>query len=398
MIGGKVSGSQPFDGKEARARPPRIFPEFPMSVSAYDSLESHRRHEEMNSLERCLATIRRQPHDHVPVDLHNFMMTLAGINLPPEKMFRDGQLLGEAQIAAWQRFGHDMLIVENGTAALAESCGCEVSYAAGGAPVIKKPLLHDLSEVASLKRADPQSSPLCRAVLDATRLILDRIGDRVFVMGRADQGPLSLASMIAGPETLLVEMAAGERDDEIFALLEYATDSYILYARMFKEMGCPGTSMGEAQGSPDVISPAMYRKYCLPYAQKIVRALQSDDFFISYHICGNTTRIINSMVDTGAAILEFDYKCNKTAAKEAAAGKTTLLGPIDPSGVLHDGSLESVESACRAALDVLAPGGGYILGPGCALPATTPAAKIDKLIECARTWGAYTWDKESYER
>jgi uroporphyrinogen-III decarboxylase len=39
---------------------------------------------------------------------------------------------------------------------------------------------------------------------------------------------------------------------------------------------------------------------------------------------------------------------------------------------------------------VLAPGGEYILGPGCALPATTPYANIDKLVECARTWGTYT--------
>jgi uroporphyrinogen decarboxylase len=357
-----------------------------MSVTSYEALPSHRMHDPMTSLERCLAAIRLQPHDRVPVDLHNFMMTLDGVNLPPDKMFRDGQLLGEAHIAAWQRFGHDMLIVENGTATLAEACGCEVSYTAGSAPVIKKPLLHDLSEVAGLKRPDPSSSPLCRAVLDATRLILDRVGDRVFVMGRADQGPLSLASMIAGPEMLLVEMAAGERDDEILALLEYATDSYILYARMFKEMGCPGTSAGEAQGSPDVISPAMYRKYCLPYARKIVRSLQDDDFFVSYHVCGNTTRIIHSMVDTGAAILEIDYKCDKAAAKKAAAGKTTLLGPIDPSGVLHRGGLDSVELSCREALEVLAPGGGFILGPGCALPATTPAANIDKMIECARAW------------
>ena len=210
-----------------------------MSVTTYAGLPGHRGHEEMNSLERCLATIRHQPHDRVPIDLHNFMMTLAGVNLPPDKMFRDGQLLGEAQIAAWQRFGHDMLIVENGTGALAEACGCEVSYTADSAPVVKKPLLHDLSEVAGLKPPDPSRSPLCSAVLDATRLILERVGDHVFVMGRADQGPLSLASMIAGPEMLMVEMAAGERDDEIFALLEYATDAYIHYARSSRKWDAP---------------------------------------------------------------------------------------------------------------------------------------------------------------
>jgi uroporphyrinogen decarboxylase len=95
------------------------------------------------------------------------------------------------------------------------------------------------------------------------------------------------------------------------------------------------------------------------------------------------------MVETGAKILEFDYTCNKAAAKSATAGKATLLGPIDPSGVLHQGSIEDVETACREAIEILAPGGGFILGPGCALPPTVPPEAIDKLIECAKTYGRY---------
>jgi hypothetical protein len=42
-------------------------------------------------------------------------------------------------------------------------------------------------------------------VLDATRIVLDQIGNQAFVMGRADQGPFDLACMIAGAETLLEE-------------------------------------------------------------------------------------------------------------------------------------------------------------------------------------------------
>ena len=345
--------------------------------------------EEMTSLERCLATIRQQPHDRVPVDLHNFMMTVVDVKLPSAQLYQDGQLLGEAQVAAWKRFGHDMLLVENGTAALAEACGCEVSYLPGSAPLIERALLGSLSEVASIRKPDPFGSPLCRATMDATRYVLDQIGDQVCVMGRADQGPFDLASMISGPQTLLTEMAVGECDDQIFELLDYTSDAYILYAKLFKEMGCPGTSVGEALCSPDVISPAMYEKYCLPYGKKVVKALQSDDFFLAYHTCGNTSRIIDRMVQTGAKVLEFDYKCNMAVAKKASAGKTTLLGPIDPSGVLHHGTIEEVEAACRAAIEVLAPGGGFILGPGCALPGTTPPENIDKLVECAKVYGKY---------
>jgi uroporphyrinogen decarboxylase len=346
-------------------------------------------HEEMTSLERCRATIRLEPHDRVPVDLHNFLMTVVDVKLPAEKLFRNGQLLGEAQLASWKRFGHDMLVVENGTAALAEACGSQVSYLQGSAPLIEKALLASLSGVAGLRKPDPWNSPLSRAVLDATRFLLDEIGDRVYVMGRADQGPFDLACMIAGPETLMTEMALGENDEQIFELLEYASEAYILYASIFKEIGCPGTSLGEALCSPDVISPKMYEKYCLPYGKKVVSALQSDDFFMAYHTCGNTSKIIEKMTQTGARILEFDYKCDKAVAKRATAGKTTLLGPIDPSGVLHHGSVEEVETACREAIEVLAPGGGFILGPGCALPGTTPPENIDKLLECARVYGNY---------
>jgi uroporphyrinogen decarboxylase len=345
--------------------------------------------QEMTPLERCLATIRHQPHDRIPVDLHNFMMTVADLTIESENIYRDGQLLGRAQLRDWQRFGHDMLLVENGTASLAEACGCQPTYLNGGAPLIEKPLLRSLEEVGSLPMPEPWNSPLCRAVLDATRFLLDEIGDHVCVMGRADQGPFDLACMIAGPETLMTAMAEGESDEFIFELLEYTSEAYIIYANIFKEMGCPGTSVGEALCSPDVISPKMFGKYCMPFASKIVRSLQSNDFFIAYHTCGNTTRIIGQMVETGAQVLEFDYKCDKVKAKAAAAGKATLLGPIDPSGVLQQGSIEDVESACREAIEVLAPGGGFILGPGCALPSTTPPANILKLVECAKLYGTY---------
>ncbi len=44
----------------------------------------------------------------------------------------------------------------------------------------------------------------------------------------------------------------------------------------------------------------------------------------------------------------------------------------------------------RPAVEVLAPGGGLILGPGCALAATTPPENIDKLVTCARVYGRYS--------
>jgi hypothetical protein len=51
-------------------------------VSPTAASKANAGHEEISSLERCVASIWHEPHDRVPVDLHNFMMTLAGVQMP----------------------------------------------------------------------------------------------------------------------------------------------------------------------------------------------------------------------------------------------------------------------------------------------------------------------------
>jgi len=51
-----------------------------------------------------------------------------------------------------------------------------------------------------------------------------------------------------------------------------------------------------------------------------------------------------------------------------------------------------VEEKSREAIDVLAPGGGFILGPGCALVPETPEHNVMAMIESARVYGVYNPD------
>ncbi len=78
----------------------------------------------MNSIERTLCTLSFQPVDRVPVDLHNFMVTPRFLGVKDfSSFYMDGEAMAEGQIKAWERYGHDILLLENGTAALAEACG-----------------------------------------------------------------------------------------------------------------------------------------------------------------------------------------------------------------------------------------------------------------------------------
>jgi uroporphyrinogen decarboxylase len=344
----------------------------------------------MNSIERTLLTLEHRIPDRVPVDLHDFMVTARMMGATNyADFFRDGEAMAEGQIAAWKRFGHDVVLVENGTAALAEACGVQVIYQADAAPVAKEPAIKSLDDVGRLQLPDPYKTPVLCENLRATRIVAEAIGDRAFIIGRGDQGPFSLACEIRGMSEFMLDLALGEQKEQIHQLLDFASQVWLRYALAQIEQGAHCTSIGDSPSGPDVVSPRIYREYAYPYIKRLVDDLKTRGVRVAYHICGNATAIIPDMVSTGADIIEIDQKADKQACKAAAQGKTTLLGPIDPSAVLAQGTPEQVMQACREALEVLAPGGGLILGPGCALPATTPDENLEALIEAAKRYGQY---------
>ena len=94
---------------------------------------------------------------------------------------------------AWRRFGHDVLLIENGTAALAEACGVQVEYRSDSAPVAKEPAIRSLDEVDDLEVPDPSRDPILSELLKATRIVVEEIGGQAFVIGQLDLGKLQEA-------------------------------------------------------------------------------------------------------------------------------------------------------------------------------------------------------------
>lgn len=343
--------------------------------------------EELNSVERTLRTIAFEPVDRVPVDLHNFMVTprLMGVT-DFEEFYRDGEAMAEGQIKAWERFGHDVLLLENGTAALGEACGVQVEYIPESAPVAHLPAINSLDEVEDLQVPDPYKDPLLSELLKATRIVVEEIGDKAFVIGRADQGPFSLACEIRGMSNFMMDIGSREELDKVHQLLEFCLEVCQTYALAQIEQGAHATSIGDSPSGPDLISPKHYLEFAYPYVERLASNLKKEGIILAYHICGYATPIIEDMVRTRATILEIDQECDQKAAKAAAQGKATLLGPIDPSEVMTRGTPELVAEKCHEALENLSPGGGFILGPGCALPHSTPYENIDAMIEAAKRY------------
>jgi MtaA/CmuA family methyltransferase len=148
--------------------------------------------------------------------------------------------------------------------------------------------------------------------------------------------------------------------------------------------GADMVSNGDSPAGPDLISPAMYAEFARPYETRLVDEAHRIGRPYALHICGNTTRILDGMLATGADALELDYKTDVRAARDAMSGRSAFIGNIDPSSVLALGTTALVEARTRELLEVFAGVPGFILNAGCAIPAETPPANLRAMLAAAR--------------
>jgi uroporphyrinogen decarboxylase len=344
---------------------------------------------EMSSLERCMTVLKGGIPDRVPVCLENFQHAAAMAGYTVRDYCLDGEKMAHAHITAWEKYDHDMIDLENGVAALAQAAGCEVRFSDDAPPWITRHALESIDNVDQLKPIDPYQDATLPHIIMATRLIAKELGNHVCLLAEADQGPFSLACELMNPQELLMALLDPAQEAWVRKLLEYTYEQVLRYAQALTKAGAHVTMMGESISGPDVCSPEIYRRFAFPYQKRLVETLRAEGKQIGMHICGNVTPIIEPMVNTGAYFLQIDHKVDHHICKQAAHRKTTLIGTVDPSGVMARGTPEDVTRAARHDIERMSGGGRFILSPGCTLPYTTPDDNVTALVEAAREYGRY---------
>ena len=171
----------------------------------------------------------------------------------------------EAQVVSQERYGYDGCVIDFDDATLAEACGAKVIYRDDEPAIVDESdlALKDLDAVDDLGLPDPWSSGRLPVWLEATRLLVERLGDHVFVMGRRDQGPFDLACLLRGPQHLMMDLMDESKHAAIHRLIDFCRQAATRFARAQQEAGAHATSIGEAFAGPKLVSPDTYRRFAL---------------------------------------------------------------------------------------------------------------------------------------
>jgi uroporphyrinogen decarboxylase len=338
----------------------------------------------MNGRERIQAALQNRQPDSTPVMLHNFMMAAREAGISMAAFRSDPREIARAFIESVERYGYDGVLIDVDTVTLAAAAGVPVDLPADEPGRVRSGRLRRLEEADDLEPVDILRHEGVRVWLEAVRLLARHLGEEIHVRGNCDQNPFTLASLIRGMDGWMTDLLDPRMEERIHALLAYAANITTQFIRHMATTGAHMCSNGNSVAGPELISPALYRKFALPYDRQVVTAAHATGLPYALHICGNTAPILDDMIATGADALEIDYKTDARLAHEKLRHRTVFIGNIDPSGVLALGSPALVERTTRELLEIFAGTPRFILNAGCAIPPGTPPENLRAMIRVAR--------------
>ena len=176
--------------------------------------------------------------------------------------------------------------------------------------------------------------------LEAVRLLRERVGDDVPVMGWVE-GAFALASVLRGDTNLLLDIH--DRPEWLTELLDRLVEVGIAFARAQVAAGAHVIGLGDSMGS--LVSPRQYRAFVLPYEQRVFAAVREAGAIPRLHICGDTSHIVADMAKSGAEIVDLDWMVDLGQAAEVfGPDGPAPCGNFDPVAVMLQGTPVEVDS------------------------------------------------------
>ncbi|BCS54149.1 uroporphyrinogen decarboxylase family protein [Geobacter sp. SVR] len=338
----------------------------------------------MTPLERFAAYAKGEAIDRLPCVpiVGNTAARVIGAKV---SQFRgNGLLIAEAQIAAYRRFGYDVIRVFTDLYTLAEAMGARVHYPENETAYLEAPAIASLDEIARLKPVNPATDGNLPAHLEAMQRVVEAVGREVPVTG-ALTCPFTTASFLIGTENLVRLML--KRPEAVHRLCQLALESGIRYAEAIIDCGC-APSLTDPMSSSTVIGPRQFREFSYPYLKRLIEFIHLHGKSVTLHICGKTEKIWGLMADAGADCISIDNDASLAQARHDVGSRVRIMGNIKPSEVMLLGSPADVRQAVR---ECVATAGdsprGYIVASGCSLPTETPFENIQAMMDAVAEIG-----------
>lgn len=260
----------------------------------------------------------------------------------------------------------------------AEAFGAEIRFSDDEVPTVVGHIVENLDEANALCVPEV-GAKRTGLYIDAIRQACELITDRPVLAGVI--GPFSLAGRLLDVSEAFIYCY--DDPDLVHAVLDKATQFLIQYISAYKEAGANGVMIAEPLAG--LLSPDLNDEFSVHYMRRIVEAVQTEDFAVIYHNCGNgVIRLIDGILTIGAAGYHFGNAIDMAEMLPHILGNIPVMGNIDPAGQFRNGTVDSIKAETTALLEKCGSYSNFIISSGCDIPPLTPWENIDAFFEAVK--------------
>jgi uroporphyrinogen decarboxylase len=309
--------------------------------------------------------------------VHMLGKTFGDIKDDPEK-------ISDVFIQAYRKIGHDLIWTgSNFINYPIHFLGCPVKDDSSDGPALLGTVIESLEDRHSLDMGKVLQDPVMQGIIRSHHLVAEEIGQETMLIA-THWGPMSVAARIMGTEQMMMALATDP--DSLLELIEFSAElTWSVAERIMEHPDILGINLSEPVASGDLISPDYFKKFAKPFLQELVGRTRAKGKYSMIHVCGDTTRILEDILDIGPNCFSLESKVDLRTAKSILGGRVCVAGNVSPTGAFLSGKPEEVITEAKACIEAWGDGGGYILTLGCDFPKTVPLENIMALMSLKGT-------------
>lgn len=305
--------------------------------------------------------------------------------IPIKNYYTNGRSMAQAQIIALEQYQHDAVSLFSEVGIIAEAMGSIFEYPENDLPVLKTPFLTQNS-LSDIKLPNPQNTKRLPVYLEAIDYAYNAIGDKFPILAYVP-APFTTGMMLSDADQFLIQTI--KQPELISEIMEISLHAIIEFCYHIIDAGALPVIV-DPLASSSVVSPKTYKRFALPYEQKLIAFLHRYDLDIILHICGDTQPILDLFPMTGADLISID-RVDLSLVLEKLSDKIRIVGNFNTSDIAFSSPTE-IERQVREMLKIgkKSPK-GYIAATGCEIPITTPSENVRAFVKSAKE-NAWYWD------
>lgn len=256
----------------------------------------------------------------------------------------------------------------------AEAFGARVRFYDEDVPAVEEGIIDDIADVCGI-RVPEAGEGRTGIFIEAVRRAKEEITDKPVFAGVI--GPYSLAGRLFDMTELMMECY--DSPEEVKTLLSKASEFLKKYIKAFKSAGADGVIMAEPAAG--LLSPSLAEEFSMPFVNEIFNEVNSDDFVICYHNCGNAAGdMLDMIARLDADIIHLGNAIDLKKALEALPSEKLIMGNVDPL-LLRRGVPDEVKGDVERVFNECSCYDNFMISTGCDVPAASPRENINAYFE-----------------